>query len=136
MSSPKSGVPVVTLPPYNPPPGQMGAGDTRSRLLDLAGIDEPEQVAALKEAWARKRELVNNATTTRYFSHEGVVTDQRYVADNKVRLDAAESLERVLGVIAPRAEQKVIVVHRLELPEWALPDSAKAQVIDVQGVDV
>jgi len=128
MSSPKSVAPVV----YNPPAGQMGAESQRTRLMDLAQIDEAEQVAALKEAWAKKRSLVN-AHTVRYFAHEGQVCDQRTVQDNKVCLEASESLERMLGVIAPRAEQKVTVVHKLELPEWAQP-TLEAKVIDIEEV--
>lgn len=121
--------------------GSLGAPESpvniRDRLLTRAGITEPEQVAAIKEAWDTKKALLK-ATQTKFFSHEGTVTDHRDVGDNRIQLDAAEAIDRFLGVVAPRADQKVEVVHRLELPSWALPDNAPAtaHIIEVQAVDV
>lgn len=111
------------------PPGDV---DLRERLLNLAGIDEAERVRAVREAWETKRQLLG-ATRIQYFSREGVVTDQREVPDYRTRLEAASALDRMLGVIAPRPDQRVEVVHRLELPAWALPPSSgeEGRIIDI-----
>ena len=131
MSSPRK----EALAVYSPPAGTMGESpDRRQHLMLQAGITEEEQVEAVKEAWQTKRSLLN-ARTTKVASHEGKITDTLMVEDNRSRLGAIESIERQLGVIAPRESQKVEVIHRLVLPDWALPDNtAKGQVIDITEI--
>jgi hypothetical protein len=116
--------------------GSVGAPvkSTRDNLLERAGITEEAQTEAVRKAWNRKLELLE-ARKTQFFSFEGRVTDQRDVADNALRLQAADCLDRFLGVVAPRSTQKIEVVHRLEYPEYALPDGAPVgQVVDVTEV--
>lgn len=132
MSSGPTTALVVTPSPYNPPKGTMGSETTRARLMDLANITEKEQAQVLRESWDTQRSLLQ-AKTTKVFAHEGIIVDKIDLEDNRVQLDAAESIERMLGVIAPRADQKVTVVHKLELPAWAMADKADPITINIEG---
>ena len=116
--------------------GSVGAPSVseRDKLLAGAGITHEERVAAVRKAWDRKLELLH-ARKTQFFSFEGEVTDERQVIDNATSLAAAESLDRFLGVIAPKASQKVEVIHRLVFPEYATADGVESQVIDVKVIE-
>jgi hypothetical protein len=114
--------------------GDLGAPAPTSRdiLFINAGFNEEEQTALTRKVIDRVNDSLD-ATITRYFAHEGVVTDSRVTPDNKGRLEGADMACRLLGLAAPRAEQKVTVVYKLELPAWALPDNTEPQVIEVKG---
>jgi hypothetical protein len=104
-------------------------------LLQMAGITQELQAQAVRKAWDKKVELLE-AQTTRHFAHEGRVKDSRVVADNRTQLDSAEALDQMIGVKAPKADQQVVVTHRLELPSWAMPDSlTETKVIDVTPIN-
>lgn len=120
------------------PAGSVGAPviSERDKLLERAGITPEQMAEAVRKAWDRKLELLR-ARKTQFFSFEGQVTDEREVVDNTTSLAAAESLDRFLGVVAPKATQKIEVIHRLELPEYALPDDApQGQVIEITALEV
>ncbi len=117
------------------PVGTVGrpALTVRDRILISAGITEEEQARAVRKAWDRKLALLD-ATRTQYVTFEGKVTDQRILEDNATRLQAAEAIDRLVGVIAPPSKQTVEVVHRLELPEWALPDENPVPTITITAL--
>lgn len=61
------------------------------------------------------------ATDTRYFSHEGTVTDEREVADNNTRLKAHELAYRLHGALAQEGPQ-VQAALIIKVPERALSE--------------
>lgn len=75
----------------------------------------------------QKAEAMLEATETQHFAHQGEVTDSRTEPALRVQLEAARTLNDVLGLKAPPAKQTVTVVHTLELPDWMQPD----QPIDI-----
>ena len=112
--------------------GDLGAPikSSRDRLLEAANFTPEEQAALTRKVIDRTTSLLD-AEETKYFSFEGEVRDQRTGPDNGCRLAAVDASARLLGLSAPKANQKVEVVYRVELPEWALPDGVPAQVIDI-----
>src|SRR5215831_4229544 len=118
--------------------GPAGSADghvvsVRDTLLKDAGITPEVQAAAIRESWQVTQSLLR-ARKKQFFSFEGEVKDEREVDDNLVRLQAVDANYRMLGVVAPRSSQKVEVVHRVVLPEWALPDNTPPTVIEVTEV--
>jgi len=95
----------------------------RLRLLERAGITPVVMAHAVRRAWHTKARLLR---ANKAMGGRGDVQ----VPDNTVRLDAAVAIERMAGVLAPRADQTVIITHRVELPAWCQPDS-QSRVIDV-----
>lgn len=107
--------------------------DSRERLFKDAGLTEEEQARIARKTIERVDEMLD-ATHIQYFAHEGQVTDQRTTAANEARLKAIDASYRLLGLAAPRSEQKVTVVYKLELPSWSLPDSVEVgQVLEIKG---
>ncbi len=70
----------------------------RQAMLADAGVVTDD----LKRAIRRNRKLLN-AQTTKYFAHEGLVTDSRTVDNHDVQARAVELFYDLLGVKAPRA---------------------------------
>jgi len=111
--------------------GQESSGLVdRAVLMADAGISPKVQAKAVRQAWDKKLELME-AKQAHYFAHQGEVVSERYSPDNRTQLAASESVDRMLGVVAPKAEQKVQITYKLELPDWARPDGG-APVIDVE----
>lgn len=109
------------------PTGFSHGGDSpRERLLIAAGYTE-EKLASLVALSMQKAEAMLEATETQHFAHQGTVMDSRTEPALRVQLEAARTLNDVLGLKAPPAKQTVTVVHTLELPDWMQPDP----VIDV-----
>ena len=100
-----------------------GEGDSpRERLLIKAGYTE-EALANLAALSMQKTAAMLEATETQHFAHQGTVTDERTQPALRVQLEAARTLQEVLGLKAPPAKQTVTVVHTLELPNWMQPDT-------------
>jgi|SRR6185295_4421977 len=115
--------------------GTLGAPEPNSRevLLANAGFTEAKQTALTAKTIERVEEMLD-ATHTQFFAHEGQVGDQRTTVANESRLKAIEASYRLLGIAAPRSEQKVTVVYKLELPSWSQADSnTQPQVIEIEG---
>jgi hypothetical protein len=72
---------------------------TRTAMLEAAGVVPADLVRTVR----RHRKLLN-AKTTRFFAHDGVVTDAREVNDNDAQARAVELFYDVFGVKAPRAQ--------------------------------
>ncbi len=107
--------------------------DSRERLFKEAGFTEAEQTALARKTIARVDEQLD-ATHIQHFAHEGQVTDQRTTVANEARLKAIDASYRLLGLAAPRSEQKVTVTYKLELPSWSQPDTVQVpQVVEIEG---
>ena len=105
------------------PTGFSHGGDSpRERLLTAAGYTEA-QLASLAALAMQKTSQMLEATETQYYAHQGTVTDERTQPALRVQLEAARTLQEVLGLKAPPAKQTVTIVHTLELPEWMTPDA-------------
>lgn len=100
-------------------------------LLEKAGVTEEEQAQLVRAAVDTTKRLLT-AEKVQYFAHEGVVTDERRVADHATQARAVELVHDFLGTNAAR-QRTVVVEHHVELPEWAKP-----QVIDApqDAIDV
>jgi hypothetical protein len=110
------------------PTGFTDTGDSpRERLLIAAGYTE-EKLASLAALSMAKTSQMLEATETQYYAHQGTVTDERTHPALRVQLEAARTIQEVLGLKAPPAKQTVTVVHRLELPEWMTPDETPTTI--------
>ena len=123
--------PLAPRPRVRRPAGSVGAPDTdpRAQLLERAGITAERQAEAVSKAFTKQVDLLE-ATTTKFFAHDGAVVDTREVSVPEVQLKAAESLHRLTGANAPPTSRTVEVVHRLEWPEWYRTED-EPLVIDV-----
>ena len=101
-------------------------------MLGLAGYNEPVLAEITRRSMEKKVALLD-AKKVSYFAYEGEVGDERVDEDSRVQLEAAKALDEILGVKAPPAKQTITVVHKVELPEWMLPDGHKPQVIEVNS---
>ncbi|MGL5934089.1 MAG: hypothetical protein ACRCZI_00550 [Cetobacterium sp.] len=87
---------------------------------------QEELAKAVRLSFDKKIALLE-AQKTQYFSHEGVVADERTCADPVTQLKAAEAIDRMTGALAPAASTKVTVTHSFEFPEWYMTEQQKAQ---------
>lgn len=131
--------PRPTPPATRPNPRRAGAVgapaiDARLILLENAGIT-PERVATgVAKAFEKNLALIE-ATTTKFFQHEGEVTAERTLADNAAQLKAVEAMHAFAGSNAPPTSKKIEVVYHIEIPAW-FRGVEEPEVLDVVGTEV
>jgi len=117
--------------------GSVGAPlDLREQLLEASGLTLDRQAGLLSKAVNVTENLLDAERAIVYVTETRDAAGQltrnehiRMVADNGARQRAAEHVTDLVGAKAPRADARVTVRVRLELPEWATADMRP--VIDV-----
>ena len=122
-------MPLPTPTPPTPP----HTDNERDTLLTGAGLT-PSRKVALTQKTIDRLEAMLDAEETKFFAFQGQVGEVRRVPDHETRLKAVEASYRLLGIAAPKQDQKITVVYKLELPSWAQADTNTApQVIEIEG---
>jgi hypothetical protein len=83
--------------------GSKALADTRKRLAEAF-----EEVGLTPRTFVRDYFMpLMNATETKLFAHEGVITDQTELADNGIRMAAAKEYAR-LTALYPREDNAIV----------------------------
>ena len=117
--------------------GPLKLDTVKERIMMYSGLSA-ELLGQMMGDGARKLYEQLQATKTQYFSHEGVVIDERTTPDHPIQQKAAVELmgfaERLGGLRAPSTDGKGPKSHiTFDLSGWSLqtPDSPVPPVIEV-----
>jgi len=115
--------------------GPLTRDEVRDQSFALVGI-LPEELGA--EVIGRVRALLG-ASKTRFFAHEGKVTDSRDIEDNAARLGAARLGAELAGVLTSVGVGQRLgpAVVNIMLPDWGTaPGSAPVSVTVTEAAPV